>query len=368
MEQSYQSVITAASRRFALGVPATYGWCMTTALPHFRSVFGSHARAWILLVITAILAAWWILSVNRQVAESAAETQQGGKDLEAYRQIVERVHHGENYYAAAGEELRAGGYATSSVFNWRLPTYAWLLGAFPRPEWGQALLIMLALTALALAYGSERTVGGVGRAIVLLILMLGAFLWCIDGDAFFANEQRTLGIAAGLAALFMRELAGPYVVIALVLACREHRWREVVAWTIGIAAFVVFFVWHAWQVQRHLTGAELAETTGWIQWGGPAFVIRTCQMNQWLFNLPEWAALLFLLASLIGFAQWHGPVALLPKLTVAIYLLAFLMVGKACNNYWGLLFAPLLPWGLVHLGALRTFSMPHLLRSTAHRG
>jgi len=35
--------------------------------------------------------------------------------------------------------------------------------------------------------------------------------------------------------------------------------------------------------------------------------------------------------------------------TVGAYLLAFLVVGKPFNNYWGLLYAALLPMGLVRL-------------------
>ncbi|HYV38537.1 MAG TPA: hypothetical protein VE988_22830 [Gemmataceae bacterium] len=339
-----------------------------------------------MLVTAAAFTAWWVLSIYRPPAAMSVETQNGGKDLQAYRLIVERVHQGENYYTAAGQELRDGGYATSSVFNWRLPTYAWLLAAFPQPEWGQALLALLALAALALAYAAERNEGGVGRAVLLMVLMLGAFLWCIDGDAFFSQElwagvlitvsvgafamnQRAagltpagfVGIAAGLAALFLRELAAPYILVAMVLACRERRWREVAAWCAGVAAFAIFFVWHAKQVQLHLTGSELAETEGWIQWGGPAFVIHACQMNVWLFNLPDWVALLFLFASLLGFAGRQGHTVLRAKATVIIYVLTFLIVGKSCNNYWGLLFVPLLPLGLVRLAeACKSFGLARI--------
>src|SRR5438067_756904 len=70
--------------------------------------------------------------------------EQGGRDLQVYRSIVARVHAGEDYYAAAGAELRANGYPTGSLFNWRPPIYAWLIGNLPAPVWGQVLLCALA--------------------------------------------------------------------------------------------------------------------------------------------------------------------------------------------------------------------------------
>jgi hypothetical protein len=201
-----------------------------------------------------------------------------------------------------------------------------------------------------------------------MLAMLGAFLWCVDGDAFFAQELwagvliavsigcygvhfRAGGIAAGLAALWMRELAVLYVVVAIVLAIRERRWREVAVWCVGVGCYGAFLAWHAWQVQQHLTEHELAEASGWIQFGGPAFVIRTSQMNVWLFNLPAWVALLYLVAALLGLAWWRGPQALLAGGTVGLYLATFLVVGKSFNAYWGLLYVALLPLGLVRAPA-----------------
>jgi hypothetical protein len=329
-------------------------------------------RIWLALIGLAAFVLAWLWSLAQPSAPVLAAAPQGGRDLQAYRQIVERVHNGEDYYDAAAEELREGGYCSGSVFNWRLPTYAWLLAVWPRPEWGQGLLSIVAVLALGLAYTVERKVSSVGRAILLSLLMAGAFLWCIDGDAFFSQELwagvliavsigafavngKVLGVAAGLAALFMRELAAPYVLIAVILAIRERSWREIVAWGVGCAAFIVFFLWHAGQVQHHLTGQEIQETEGWLQFGGPAFVLRTCQMNVWLFKLPAWVALAYLAAAVVGLACSHGAVQTRAGLTVAVYLVAFLMVGKWVNNYWGLLYVAILPFGIVRLLSVRAF-------------
>ena len=351
---------------------------MASATHDPRSLPWPRLQAWAIAVAAVFLIAWYLVALYWPGATSTGAVAEGGKDLEAYRHIVERVHRGEDYYLAAGEVLRAGGYATSSVFNWRPPIYAWLLAAFPKPEWGQVLLGLLALLALGLAYASDRAGGSVGRALLLLLAMLGAFLWCVDGDAFFAQELwagvliavsvgffaladamgceaeprvhqvvRAAGIAAGLAALCLRELALLYVLVAILVACRERRWREVLVWCLGVASYAVFWAWHAWQVQEHLNGHEFAEASGWIQFGGPAFVIHTSQMNVWLFNLPAWVAALYLVAALVGLASWRGPQGLLVGGTVVLYLAAYLIVGKPFNAYWGLLYVALLPFGLV---------------------
>jgi hypothetical protein len=335
---------------------------MSTSPPIAAPV--TRIQTWAILLAIAALAAWSLLALYGPQEAGTGVQQEGGKDLQAYRAIVARVHVGEDYYHAAGVELRAGGYACSSVFNWRLPTYAWLMAAFPRPEMAQILLGLLALSALGLAYTADRAGGSVGRSLVAAVAMAGAFLWCIDGDAYFSQElwagvlialsvgafaarRRGLGLVAGLAALALRELALPNVLVALALAIRERRWRESAAWCGGLAAWTAFLAWHAGQVHQHLTGTELAEAEGWIQFGGPEFVVRTSQMNVWLFNLPAWIALAYLLAALVGLASWRGPDAARVGGTVAVYLVAFLVLGKPFNQYWGLLYVALLPFGLV---------------------
>ena len=63
---------------------------------------------------------------------------------------------------------------------------------------------------------------------------------------------------------------------------------------------------------------------------------------------------------LIGLIGWRGKVGTRVGLTVGIYVLAFMIVGRGDNNYWGLMFAPLLPLGLL----LAPRSLADLLHST----
>src|SRR5205823_4921663 len=143
----------------------------------------NRAQAWTILGATALLMVWSLIALYWPRSGATGAVQEGGKDLEAYRRIVARVHAGEDYYRAAG----------------------------------------------------DREDGSVGRSVILLVAMVGAFLWCIDGDAFFSQElwagvliavsvgafavnRRAGGVSAGLAALALRELALPYVAVCVFLA------------------------------------------------------------------------------------------------------------------------------------------------------
>ena len=303
------------------------------------------------------------LIVSSIGGEPRGVSQQGGQDLRVYRNIVTRVHAGEDYYAAAGDELRANGYPTGSLFNWRPPTYAWLIGKLPAPSWGQALICVLALITLLLTYNVVQQDGKAWQAVAAVLLLMGVFQWCVDGDAFLSQElwagilialsvcayalsYRPLGVAAGLAALFLRELSLPYCLIAVVFAWRQRQRKEIIAWAAGFTLYALFLAYHAMEVGRHITPADRAPAS-WIQFGGVFFILKTCRMNVFLLALPPWVSALYLPLALLGLIGWRGMTGLRITLTVGAYLAAFAVVGQPFNDYWGLLCAALLPFGFV---------------------
>jgi hypothetical protein len=160
---------------------------------------------------------------------------------------------------------------------------------------------------------------------------------------------RLLSLAAGLAALFFRELALPYCGVACLLAAWNRRWLEAAAWAAGIAAFFAFFAWHVGQVQEQLAGLETPAAAGlsqWLRFGGLDFVLLTTRMNGLLFHLPAALLWLYLLAALLGLAKDSDETSQLACLSALAYLLAFAFLGRPENFYWGLLPAPFLAWGL----------------------
>jgi hypothetical protein len=323
-------------------------------------------------------------------AGSAARTT--APDLALYRDMIVAVRGGANYYDAAREALPRYGFPIASPLNWRLPTYAWLLSRLPNKCWIQAVLLVLAVGGMWLAFIAESRRSSVGQAAITTFLLFGVIRWTFDGEAYLAQEVwaavlilvslaahglgnresggnrrsevrgqawRWLAVAAGLAALSFRELALPYCGIACLLAGWNRRWLEAAAWAAGIAAFFGFFAWHIGQVRAQLVGTEVAVAAGlsqWLRFGGLDFVLLTTRMNSLLFAAPACLLWLYLLASLVGLSRRRDESSQLACLAALAYLVAFAFVGRPENFYWGLMAAPLLPWGVAHapraIGAL----------------
>jgi hypothetical protein len=335
---------------------------------------GFQALLSIALAATAIL---WCLSASFTPSSPISEFQQDGSDLRLYRSILERVHSGENYYDVAGQELRKQGYPSGSLFNWRMPVYAWLIGKLPSIVWGQVVATLCAGIAILLAYGVVENECGRWQAAIVTLLLTGAFLWCLDGDAYLAQELWSGifvlisvlayargwwvgGVVLGVLALLFRELALPYCAIAIGLAVWKGRRKEIALWGLGLAIYGFCLGYHALQVGSRVTSADRVPAS-WIQFGGAAFVLATTQMNYYLFNSPRWVCSIYLGLSLLGLASWKTETGLRLFLTASAYVAAFAIVGQPFNNYWGLMYAPLLPFGIVWAPA----AMRDLARSLA---
>ena len=297
----------------------------------------------------------------------------GEGDVALYRAEVDRIHAGQGYYQAAAAELVARGYTTRSVFNWRLPLPIWLIGRMPAvgtapQEWslGKVLLGLLAAAVILTAYEALAREGSVWRALGCGVLLTGPLLLCVLGDIFvmpvlWAGVLITLSISTyglnrpawgtviGLSAAFCSELALPYCGLCAALAWRHHRRRELAAWAVGLAAWLVYFGLHWVQVAKLITPDALAHRDGWIQFGGASFVLSTVQMNPYLLLLPQWVAALYFAAAMFGFAGWHTPLGQRAGLTAALFVAGLGIVGQEFNQYWGTLFAPLLCFGFVRL-------------------
>ncbi len=124
-----------------------------------------------------------------------------------------------------------------------------------------------------------------------------------------------LGFATALAALFVRELAAPYVLVCIFMARRERRPGELWAWLAGLAAFAAYFVWHYTMVQAQLTPADAAYPDGWVQFGGLRFVLSTAAFNGIVVALPLWVTAILLPLCLLGLAARRGsePLRVAPR-------------------------------------------------------
>jgi hypothetical protein len=313
---------------------------------------------WAVLALTALVTALLLAVVlSRAPAPPTVEGVVAAGDVVSYGRIIERMRAGEGYYPAAHEVLVADGYGTRSVFNWRMP--AWPIILTWDPIGGRLPLTMLAIAALLLSYRLLRSAGlavaalstvavglSLGSALVpeaSLFSEVPAGMLILISVCAYGTGWRWLGLLAALAALFLRELAAPYVVVCVVLALRDRQWREVGAWGAGLMLFALYFSWHWWMVAQQIGPMDRAYDEGWLQFGGLDFVLRTAGFNGLWALGPDWLAAVLLPIGLFGLWAWpkgRGLVA------VAVYVAAFLVVGKPFNVYWGAVYTPVLMLGL----------------------
>jgi hypothetical protein len=157
----------------------------------------------------------------------------------------------------------------------------------------------------------------------------------------FGIKRSGWGVLAGVAALFFRELAAPYVLVCLGLALSRRSYRELGWWSAGLAAYGIFFTLHVLQVLPRMTPDDIAHPGGWIRFGGAGFLISTVQMNACLLLLPQWVTAIYLSCSLLACAEWNTPAGRRIGFSIVVYAIVFSLAGYDFNQYWGSLTAPL---------------------------
>ena len=379
------------------------------------------ARA--VLAATTLLLVFCVgITLSPLASSNPQQYQSGPGDVALYLAEIDRIHAGEGYYQAAAAELTSRGYPTRSVFNWRTPLPMWLLGRLPTAELGKGLLGLLALALMFVAFealareenikprpvvavrgatprpvvavrgATPRPVVAVrgattGRGFMLThpvacaLLLTGPLLPTILGDLFvlpvlwagvlialsacaYGINRPGWGVALGLAAVFFRELALPYCVLAAAIALWHRRRGEVLAWAVGLVAWLLFFGLHWLQVSQWIAPDARMHRERWLQWGGAGFVISTVQMNVYLLLLPQWVTAIYFVAAMAGFAGWHTPLGTRIGLSTCLFVAAFAVVGHNFNQYWGSLIAPLLCFGVARFPA----SLRDLCRAAARTG
>lgn len=348
------------------------------------------------LVILAVLAAGVGLFVvtNRPTDHTpvyTGEHELAGADLKYHRQVIERVGNGANYYDAARDLLPQWHFPIGSPFNWRLPTYAYLLAALPGPSWIRATVAVIGWVGLVLCLFPEIVAGQWLTAIATAFLLLGVVAWPLaPGDAYLAPEVwvgmllvlsvgalgcgvyspwwRVLAVAAGLLAVCFRELALLYCLVAGVVAWRRGRRLEAGAWLGGVALFGLFLCWHISQVYERVAPTDRTVSFGvaaWIQFGGLGFDLMATRMNGLVMPLPGWLVLLYLWLGLVGLLAWDTDRGRVLAWTTVVYFFAFAVIGQSMNLNWGLLFAAFLPFGVARAPAV-LWEVSRKIRSHEH--
>jgi hypothetical protein len=286
-------------------------------------------------------------------------------DRELYGEVVRRVGQGEDYYAAAAAAQRAHGYPTAPPWAFREPAEAWLLTLLRADalRWG-ALLLLAAAAVVLMRDAADQTPGpGWRRVAVTLLFGVGLAIVGIPTAPYLHESWAALFIALslacwrpagrrwipavvfGLLACLFRELALPYMLVMAGFAALDRRRSELIGWSLALAVLAAALAVHfALAARQHLPGDGVSP--GWVRLGGWPFAVLAARRNIVLAVLPPPLASLVLLASLLGLvaarSPWTGRIAA----TAGAFLLAFMIVGRPDNYYWGVMVAPLLVMGL----------------------
>lgn len=359
------------------------------------------ARLWLLLIVGVSVLGMMVwrnagqpprrlaepANTPKETSQEAAPTEpQLAPDLALYREMVESVKAGKGYYPQLKPRLKHYGFPAGSTFNWRLPTYAYGLALLGSERAIQGVLLLLNALGLALILWPQKPAAPITSeshaakakelpswitGVLIGILQVGIITWSIDGYAFYTQEVWSaafLTLALGcfyrqwevgavvfaFAAVSLRELALPWLVAPLMVACVQQRWKMASLWFLAISLFFAYLFWHSRQVAAQLlpddkTGGGLSM---WLTYGGVDFVLLTTRMNRLLIDAPGSVLWLAWVLAVVGLAGGKDRLSASLLLTCLGYFFAYLLVGMPVNIYWGLLFAPALAWGIAHAPAV----------------
>ncbi|HWU02321.1 MAG TPA: hypothetical protein VN222_06235, partial [Novosphingobium sp.] len=166
-------------------------------------------------------------------------------------------------------------------------------------------------------------------------------------------------------ALSVRELVLPFVLLALVFAAVEKRWREVAGWAVIVAAWGVFMALHAQEVAAVTRPGDIA-SQGWHAMQGFSGFLKAVIFTSGLQILPLGLALLLAMLPMVGWLALGGRRGLFAIMLVVGYAVMISAFSRADTFYWGAIVLPwyfagfaLLPRALTQLyGAVRGTGSP----------
>jgi hypothetical protein len=316
----------------------------------------------ILLLLLAAVTLFLVLAGRTTPAQQATGRvpKTAFTDSDVYNLVVGHLRQGEGYYDSLGLELRRNGYPTRPVFHWRLPAVSWLASLPPSPYFARLLLAVISIVAVKLWIHELHVQGGAGAMAIAGVFFIPLFTLTLDSKWFLLPEpwvaalvllslavrarHPMVAVACGLAALAVRELALLYVLLMLAFALRERRYREALAWSLGVIAFSIYLSIHIVLVLQHTLPGEPSDPN-WLRFGGPAHVVA-CSSHLLLGLGPYWLIAILTVLAVTGLASRKELDR--PLVVVLAYMATFAFVGKAWNWYWGFIYLPLLAIGLGH--------------------
>ena len=310
--------------------------------------------AMLVAALFLVAAAWCLLTPPGKVSKAAPGHY---TDMMLYRDIVTAMQSGKGYYLAATDAQRAHHYPTRPFVTVREPTLYWLAeqvgwARLNRIEKGLLLAIVLTWAfalpapihlAEKLAAAALIAAGGLAQIAtsitpmseawcgLLLTLALGLTLW--------PRARWWMPVLVIAAALALRELALPFLLLAAAFALWERRWWELTAWMLVAVLFGLGMALHAVQVAEVVQPTDF-QSVGWSGGLGLRGILLAVVNTTVLHLLPHWLALLLALLPVLGWGALDGRGGRFAVLLLGGYALMIGLFSRADNFYWGFLLLP----------------------------
>lgn len=357
----------------------------------------AHWRRGPAIVLLAVLAALLALSalvpltasMDREVASVPSIVLDGDTpetasrdrddDLALYDRIIERVAAGENYYAVAVEEQRAGDYPVRPGLAVRLPTLAYLYAGLGEDGLQVIAIALLAATVFAWWQRLGDEPGGKRRRNIGAALLLVGGSTSLYAYYFVLHEFWTgmlIALAFGLhrpgkwkaslvvaaIALALREHALPFVLLMAAMAAYRRDFREGAAWGLLALIYVALLMAHLNAVNAYVLSSDPTGPS-WLALEGLSGWLSKVVLSSNLRFLPHYLAGPLAVLMVFGWSGWKSDVGRTAVLLYLGYALAFMIAGRANNFYWGATVAPGMFIGL----AFAPIALRSLVRSAFGR-
>lgn len=326
------------------------------------------------LLLLASLTSLWSAAPPPKSSEPATQADDQ-RDVVLYTNIVAAIRHGDDYYTAAARALRGDDYPLRPFFTFRLPMLAMVQGHLPEPVIIGLLFTLVAATVIAWTVRLRAALTGWAPTAIGVALLAGGLMAFVQADLWPFHEiwaglflalslaMRRPGrwveaAALGLIAALIRETAGLYLFLMMLLAWRDGQRREALGWLAAGIALGAALAAHAYGVSQVVHPVDPA-SPGWNGLHGPGFFVTAIKASTALSVLPLAAAAPLVALALFGWAAWRDPLGLRAAVTFFAYAVLLSVFARPDTFYWGLMIAPAFLVGLVFV--------PDALRDLAAR-
>lgn len=354
---------------------------MRERLEALRSLLFAPIGGRLLIVLSAVPMALAVYgAANPPLVSHTVSPDGHSRDVDLYNRVVNKVASGEGYYAAATETNRAAGYPTRPSLTIRLPVLATALSFLPSNAWRLIVLQGLAMIALLTFFASLRPEDGNGVVLSALVMTGLSVVGDPDAPCFHepwaavfivlslaARRHTALSVALALVGVLIREVALPFLVAMLIVRLLQREYRATIAWAVALAVFAIALFVHL-EIVGHYVLPSDHRSAGWVGMQGWPFVLKAAGFNNVLIKAGFIATAIVVPFALLGLMLWKTELGVICCLTAFMYVLAFLLIGRADTSYWGVLLAPFLLTGLPALARAWTASLGRLRARYALRG